>query len=120
MDRPSIALWQQMLLNLSHCVARQFFDRDEFPRDLEGSQFGAAADLDLRRIQRQCRDDIGDRHFAARAIRQAHYSRLGDLWLLLQKLFDLAWIDVEATRNDQIALASGERIVTIGRAGGEI
>ena len=62
---------------------------------------------------------IGHRDFAAHSVGKPDYRGFGDFGLLLKELLDLARIYVEASRNDQIALAAAQRKVPVGRARGQ-
>ena len=56
----------------------------------------AAAVFQVTRIYWRALHHVSHRNFAADSVRHADHSRFGDLWLLCQKLLDLARIDIEA------------------------
>src|SRR5579872_1141103 len=111
---------QQMLLHFAQRIARKFVDDDKSPWAFKGGKFFAANRFERVRItsasQVGAGNDVGYRDFAAYAIGLGCDGRFGHLGLFHEKLFDLARIDVEDTRDNQIATASAQGVVTVGRA----
>src|SRR5579871_13035 len=112
--------FQQMLLDLPQGVAWEFFDGNKFARDFERGELLAAARLKIVQGHRSIGDDVGDRHFAAHTILLRSNRGFQHALLLLEKFLDLARVDVEASRDDQIALAPAQGVVTVRRSHGEV
>src|SRR4051812_12424825 len=111
---------QQMLLDLAHGVPGKRLHRMEDARNLEGRELLTAARFQHGAVDRATAHDIGYRDFATDRIRDADDGCLRDFFLLLEKLLDFARINVEAARNDEIALAAGEGVITVGGTSGQI
>jgi hypothetical protein len=88
---------QKMLLNFSEGGTRQLVDDHEGPGDLERSHGCAARGFQGRGIRRASRYDVGNGHFPAQRIGDTDNRRLGNRFLFLEKLLDLARINVEAS-----------------------
>src|SRR5580704_16016603 len=101
-----------MLLNLSQRSSRQLIHHHKPPRHFERRQARAACSLDHHGIETFIDYDIGYGNFAARAVGLAGYGGFGDSRLLFQKLLDLARINVEAARDNYVALAALQRVVS--------
>src|ERR1700676_5100240 len=102
-----------MLLYFSERVARELFDDDEGSRDFERGELFAAAGFQIGRIDGAGGNDIGHGDFATDTVGRGGGGRLRDAILLLEKLLDLARIDVESTGNDEIAFAAAQRVVAV-------
>src|SRR5665213_1359020 len=104
-----------MLLYLAEGGSRERVHTDERARNLERRQLGSTHRLDGVRIDRILGDDIGDWNLAAEIVRHADHGSLQHAGILYQRLFDLARIDVEAAGDDQVAAASAQGVVAVGR-----
>src|SRR5258706_2303603 len=109
-----------MLLDLPQRGPGNRFDSLEGPRDFEAGQLFAAGLLQRSGVEAGLRHDEGDGHFAADVVGHAGDGGFVDAGLFEQELFDLAGIDVEPARDDEVGLAAEERDVAIRRLGGEI
>src|ERR1043165_1401736 len=110
----SCFLPQQMFLDFPERRARQRLDADEAPRHLERRELLAAAAGELALVG--VADDERDRELAADRVGHADDRGLVDLRLLEEELLDLARIDVEAARDDEVALPPAQGDVAVVRA----
>ena len=84
---------------------------------LKEAKFFAADGLRERPYHKTTtRNHIGHGDFAAHAIGLGRHRRFGDLRLFHEELFDLARIDVEAARDNQVAAAAAQGVVAVGRS----
>ena len=86
------------------------------PRRLGRSEVGSTPLFEFLWIDSGVRNDESDRYFSTQRVGFAHNSGFGDFRLFHQEFFNLARIDVKAAGDDQIALASAQRDVAVGRA----
>ena len=69
--------------------------------------------FDSRRVNGLRANQIRHRHFAAHPVLTRHHGGFGNRRVLLQKLLDLSGINVEAARNNQIAFAPAQRVISV-------
>jgi len=86
-----------VLLNFSEGGARQLVDDDKGPGDLERSHGGTARSFQGRGIRRTSRYDVGNGYFPPQRIGDTDNRRLGNRFLFLKKLLNLARINVETS-----------------------
>ena len=65
-------------------------------------------------------DYISHGNFAAHSIGRGSHRGFGHAVLLLEELLDLSRIDVEAAGDNQVALASAQGVIAVGRARGDV
>src|SRR5229473_2550642 len=104
-----------MLLHLSQRIAWKFIHDDELARHFECRQLFAATAFEVRCVDLPQDNYVGYRNFSTYGVGRCGYSRFRNLFLLLKKLLDLSRINIEAAGDDQVAPASAQRVVTIGR-----
>lgn len=104
-----------MLLDLSRDRSRDRVDRDEAVRNLEGRK--ALASPRTERIGIECyavgEHDIGAADLAPPCIRHSEHGDLAHGRVAGIALLDLGWIDVLATRDEQLARTADERDETL-------
>ena len=67
-----LPLWQQMLLQLAHCVAGELFYRQKSTRHFERRELLSAFGFERCGIEGSVRNDVGYGNFAAKTIRYAN------------------------------------------------
>src|SRR5215470_3594659 len=109
-----------MFLNLAQRGARQAVDADEGARDFERREGFAAYVLRGILVEGFVGDDVSYGQLAPPLVRRAADNGFAHAGLFKQHLFDLARVDVEAARDDQIGPAATQRDVAVCRAFGQI
>lgn len=97
-----------MLLHLPERVPGKLVDQNELARDLERCEFLPATGLEVSGGDGPGGYDVSHRHFATDAIGRGGDSGFCNAILLFEKFFDLAWIDVKAAGDDEIAFAAAQ------------
>src|SRR5947207_5465513 len=95
---------EQALLHFAECGAGKALNSNEGTRDFEGGKVPPATLFQVCRIEWLPRYDVSHRHFAPNRIGLTGYCSFRHLFLLHEKIFNLAWIDVEAAGDDQVTL----------------
>src|SRR5215472_6105721 len=103
-----------MLLHLAQRIPRQLRDAHKSPRALERRQLLPASCFEFRCVARLVSPyHVRHRHFSAYAVGLSNDRYLRHFRLLRQEFLDLARIDVEPARYDQVAPPPAQRVIPV-------
>jgi hypothetical protein len=104
-----------MLLDLAQRVAWQFIDNLKAARNFEGGQVLTADGVQSACVNRSItQDQKGYRDLASHGVSLGSDGGFGNARLFHQELLDLAWVNVEAAGDDEIAASAAERVIAFG------
>lgn len=102
-----------MFLHLAQSISGQGRQDHKFLRYFERGERGAATLFQLRGVALAFCHDVGHGDLASDWAGLSGYGGFGDFGLFEEELFDFAGVDIEATRNDEVALAASESEVAV-------